>query len=100
MHPHPARIEAAGDVLDRAVLAGAVTALQYDEHAVRLRAPHLVLQVEQLLAELGEALARRFLRHVFGRIDGDPLDLDFRAALGEDHLSLPPAALALETALH
>jgi hypothetical protein len=83
---HAARIEAAHHVLDRAVLARGVPALQHHHHAVHLGAEHGILQLEQLCTERGEALPRFFLGDSFRRVDRDLVETDFLAAVVEDEL--------------
>jgi len=67
-----ARIQPADDVLDRPVLPRAVTALEDDQQAVLLRAPHQVLEHEQLVIDFAKTrlrigflqFARRSCRYV------------------------------------
>ena len=83
-HLHAARIERAHHLLDRAVLAGRVPALQHDQHRVQLRAPHHVLQVEELVAQAVKALLRLLARHVIGRLGRDVVEPHFHTSLAED----------------
>ncbi|MNC85673.1 hypothetical protein D3C83_12840 [compost metagenome] len=80
---HAARIEAAHDVLDRAVLSGAVAALKHHHDAVHLGAEHRILKVEQLLSERFEALLGFFAGHAVGRFRRDVVQPNFFAGLVE-----------------
>jgi hypothetical protein len=83
-YAHAARIEAAGDVLDAAVLARAVAALQHHEDAAQLGAEHLVLQLEELLPELLEARRSLLARHALRRLGRDAVEADLLAGAVEN----------------
>jgi len=80
---HAARIEEAHHVLDGAVLAGAVAALQHHQDAASLGAVQPVLQLEELLAQRGEALLGLGPRHALRRLGGDLVEANALALLVE-----------------
>lgn len=79
----PARVERADHVLDRAVFAGRVAPLKDDEDAVRPRAPHELLELEQLFAELTQPRDGLVFDCVLGRVGGDVVQAELRVGFRE-----------------